>query len=85
MVSFSIDTAGVITGTFADGSTRPIAQIALATFANPSGLLRDGHLYRQSNNSGVPDVGAPGTGGRGTVQAGALEMSNVDLSREFVT
>ncbi|QBS37817.1 flagellar hook-basal body complex protein [Thermaerobacter sp. FW80] len=84
VVSFSIDTAGVITGTFADGSTRPIAQIALATFANPSGLLRDGHLYRQSNNSGVPDVGAPGTGGRGTVQAGALEMSNVDLSREFV-
>ncbi|WPD19974.1 flagellar hook-basal body complex protein [Thermaerobacter composti] len=84
VVSFSIDTAGVITGTFADGSTRPIAQIALATFANPSGLLRDGHLYRESNNSGVPDVGAPGTGGRGTVQAGALEMSNVDLSREFV-
>ena len=37
----------------------------------------------ESNNSGQAQIGAPGQGGRGTLSAGTLEMSNVDLSRQF--
>ncbi|ADU51098.1 flagellar hook-basal body protein [Thermaerobacter marianensis DSM 12885] len=84
LTSFAIDTSGTITGTFSNGTTQPIAQVALASFANPAGLLRDGNLYWESNNSGVARIGVAGTGGRGALTPGALEMSNVDLSREFV-
>jgi flagellar hook protein FlgE len=62
----------------------PIGQLALATFTNPSGLTKAGNSsYRVGSNSGNPLVGTAGTGGRGTLTAGALEMSNVDLSEEF--
>ncbi|HEY8488570.1 MAG TPA: flagellar hook protein FlgE, partial [Thermaerobacter sp.] len=84
LTSFAFDPSGTITGTFSNGMTQPIAQVALASFANPAGLLRDGNLYWASNNSGVARIGEAGTGGRGALTPGALEMSNVDLSREFV-
>ncbi|MFS8640194.1 MAG: flagellar hook protein FlgE [Symbiobacteriaceae bacterium] len=84
LMGFTVDASGTITGTFSNGRTQPIAQVALAVFANPGGLLRDGSLYRVSNNSGAPQIGVAGTGGRGTVAPGSLEMSNVDLAREFV-
>ncbi|QIA26939.1 flagellar hook protein FlgE [Thermaerobacter sp. PB12/4term] len=84
LTSFSVDASGTITGTFSNGMTQPIAQVALAAFANPAGLLRDGNLYWESNNSGVARIGEAGIGGRGSITPGALEMSNVDLSREFV-
>lgn len=81
----SVDTSGTVTGSFSNGQTRKLAQIALATFANPAGLLKMGNnLYQVSNNSGEPDVGIPNTSGRGTIKPETLEMSNVDLSQEFV-
>ena len=40
-------------------------------------------MYQVSNNSGAATVGNPGTGGLGTIQAGFLEMSNVDLAAQF--
>ena len=61
-----------------------MGQIAVAGFANPSGLIKTGkNLYIQSNNSGRPEIGAAGTGGRGTIAPSSLEMSNVDLAEEF--
>ncbi len=58
--------------------------MAIANFANPGGLLKLGKsLYRQSNNSGAPDIGEAGTSGRGTIAPSSLEMSNVDLAEEF--
>lgn len=81
---FAIDANGVITGYFTNGQMRPLGQIALANFSNPAGLSKTGsNLYKITANSGEPLIGQPGTGGRGSLNPGALEMSNVDLSREF--
>lgn len=81
---YSIDTAGVITGRFSNGLTQKLAQVALANFNNPAGLLKmGGNLYAYSNNSGDPQIGPAGTGGRGDIGPGKIEMSNVDLSEEF--
>lgn len=81
----SVDTTGTVTGSFSNGQSRKLAQIAIATFANPGGLLKVGNnLFQVSNNSGEPDKGIPGVGGRGVIKPETLEMSNVDLSQEFV-
>lgn len=81
---FTVDQSGVITGVFSNGITMNLAQVALASFANPAGLLNEGeNLYTVTNNSGAPHVGEPGTGHRGRLAPGSLEMSNVDLAQEF--
>ncbi|HHY37411.1 MAG TPA: flagellar hook protein FlgE [Clostridia bacterium] len=80
-----VDVSGVITGTYSNGVSRPLAQIALADFTNEAGLLKRGEtLFEASNNSGEPQVGEANTGSRGKVLARTLEASNVDLSQEFV-
>lgn len=82
--SISIDAAGQIHGLFSNGLSQTLAQIALADFANPAGLLKaENSTFTISPNSGQPDVGVAGTGSRGTIRPGALEMSNVDLSQQF--
>ncbi|MDE3204244.1 MAG: flagellar hook protein FlgE [Acidobacteriota bacterium] len=84
LASYSIGSDGIITGAFSNGQTLAIGQLAMATFANPSGLADQGNLmYGQSANSGAPLVGTPSTGGRGTLVGGALEGSNVDLSTQL--
>ncbi|WP_255574085.1 flagellar hook protein FlgE [Austwickia sp. TVS 96-490-7B] len=84
MESFQINPDGKLVGSFSDGTKRVFGQIALTTFNNPPGLEKvGGSMYRQTNNSGVPDTGVPANGGRGTVESGTLEMSNVDLAQEF--
>jgi len=80
----SIDDAGIITGIFTNGVNRTLAQVALADFANPGGLYKAGdNLYQQSLNSGIPQIGTPGTGTRGIISPSSLEMSNVDLAKSF--
>ncbi len=84
LVSYSIGSNGVITGTFSNGKTMALAQIALASFANPSGLVNVGNnLLGPSANSGQPSVGAPGTAGRGNLLSGQLEQSNVTLAQQL--
>lgn len=80
----SIDPTGLVYGVFSNGARRPMAQVAVANFANTAGLLKLGSsTFGESPSSGAPMVGAPGTGGRGRLVPGNLEMSNVDLSTEF--
>ncbi|MCB0995987.1 MAG: flagellar hook protein FlgE [Acidimicrobiales bacterium] len=82
--SFAISDDGSLSGVFSNGETQTLGQLALATFANPSGLLSAGDSrFRGSNASGQALLGVPNTAGRGTIAAGALEMSNADLSEEF--
>ena len=82
----SVDQRGVITGYFSNGINQTLAQIALASFNNPTGLLRDGNnMYAESGNSGNPIVGYAGTSNQSTITPGALESSNVDLSEEFTS
>ncbi|GAK07532.1 flagellar basal body rod protein FlgG [Geomicrobium sp. JCM 19038] len=83
---FSIGADGTVT--IVGGTDAEEHQISLATFPNPEGLEKvGGNLYRTTDNSGVENPvngGVPGEGGRGQIAAGTLEMSNVDLSEEFV-
>lgn len=82
--SMRVGTDGVVVGTYNNGLTNPIAQLAIANFSNPEGLERvTGSNWRGSVNSGLAQIGTTGTGGRGIIAPGTLEMSNVDLSLEF--
>ena len=82
--SISIGGNGEITGVFTNGQNKVLGQIAMALFKNPSGLLSVGNsLFSESNNSGVPIIGVPDSGGRGQIIVGTVEMSNVDLAKEF--
>ena len=82
--SISIGGSGEITGVFSNGQNRLLGQIGLALFTNPSGLLSVGNsFFAESNNSGVAIIGEPDSGGRGQIIVGTVEMSNVDLSKEF--
>ena len=84
LTSYNIGSDGVITGIYSDGTKKPLFQIAMADFANPAGLEKVGDTaFRESTNSGKPQVGISGTGRRGNLIAGSLEGSNVDLAREF--
>ena len=83
--SFNVDEGGMVMGQFTNGLSVPIAQVALATFSNPEGLLQQGdNLYFVGPNSGLPVVSAPGSVGAGSIVGGALEQSNVDMAREFI-
>jgi flagellar hook protein FlgE len=82
--NITIDSNGIISGTLPDGTTKQLAQISMANFNNPSGLMRVGsNLFEQSNNSGIAQIGVSGVNGIGTINPGSLEMSNVDLSSEL--
>ena len=82
--SFSVSQEGLIVGSYSNGRTRNIGQLALATFANPEGLEKAGSSnFRATVNSGLPQLGVGGQGGRGLLSTGTLEMSNVDLAAEF--
>jgi flagellar hook protein FlgE len=84
LTSVTIGQDGTVNGAFSNGAILPIAQIALAQFANPGGLSADGNNYYSATvNSGAPVLAGPEAGGRGLVQAGTLEQSNVDVSTEF--
>ena len=82
--NFTIDRTGLITGSFTNGTNVVLAQIVLADFNNPGGLLRVGdNMYAVSGNSGGAVLGYALEGVQSTLTAGALEMSNVDLAQEF--
>ncbi len=82
--NFKIDSSGTITGVYSNGTNRVIGQLALATFANDRGLEKAGDsTYVETNNSGQAKIGESGVAGKGSLLAGALEMSNVDLSEQM--
>jgi flagellar hook protein FlgE len=84
LVNFSIGSDGTITGSFSNGKTQALGELALASFANPDGLQLDGSTdFSATLASGAAVAGVPGTGGLGTISGGALEESNVDIATEF--
>jgi flagellar hook protein FlgE len=79
-----IDSDGEMKASFGVGQTITVGRLALATFNNPQGLVKLGtNLWSESEGSGLPSVGVPGTGSRGTVVGSSLEQSNVDIAHEF--
>lgn len=85
MSGVSIQQNGMIYASYDNGQTKLLGQIAVAEFANPSGLEKEGdNLYSATLNSGEFDgIGVDITSGGGYMNTGVLEMSNVDLSAEF--
>ena len=84
LVDQEVQQNGVIMGQFSNGRTEPLAQIAVATFANPQGLERVGNNYFKPNpSSGTAIITTAQAGNAGSIQSGVLESSNVDVGVEF--
>ena len=84
LIGVRIDQSGTIVGSFSNGRSFGLAQIAMSKFTNNEGLATEGgNIYVQTANSGDPTIGTAATSGRGFIQSSALEASNVDLSRSL--
>lgn len=85
LTGLDIDEQGIVLARFSNGKGRNLGQVALANFANPEGLQPLGDtLWAETNDSGTPLVGAPGTASLGLMQSGALEESNSELAEQLV-
>ena len=85
LVSYQINDDGTVVGNYSNEQTQLLGQIVLANFANNEGLASEGdNVWSATQSSGVALLGAAGTGNFGTLTNGALEASNVDLSKELV-
>lgn len=85
LTGISVDAGGVVFARFSNGGSIPLGKVAMTRFANAQGLAKLGDsTWGQSLASGVPILGDPGTSNFGSIQSGALEQSNVDLSKQLV-
>jgi flagellar hook protein FlgE len=86
LVNFNIGADGTVTGSFSNGKTQALGEVALANFANVDGLQLNGNTdYSPTLASGPAVIGIPGAGGLGTLSGGSLELSNVDIASEFAS
>ncbi len=84
LTNIEVGEDGFVTAHFDNGNSRKIAQVALATFANPEGLNAvSGNAYRVAVDSGPLNLKMPGDRGAGILSPSTLESSTVDLSSEF--
>lgn len=84
LVTFSVGSDGILTGIYDNGQQQSLGLLALSNFENPSGLQKVGdNMYLPTTNSGDYKAVKAGANGVGTLNPGTLEMSNVDLSKEF--
>ncbi|MBL0148785.1 MAG: flagellar hook protein FlgE [Ideonella sp.] len=80
-----IDKLGIVNAQYSNGLSKPAGQVVLASFNNPQGLQPlGGNVWASTHESGDPVIGPAGQGSIGTMQSGALEESNVDLTAELV-
>ena len=85
LVSYQINEDGTVAGNYSNEQTQLLGQITLANFANNEGLKSEGdNVWSATQSSGVALLGTAGTGNFGNLTNGALEASNVDLSKELV-
>ncbi|APR29496.1 MULTISPECIES: flagellar hook protein FlgE [Citrobacter] len=85
LVSYQINNDGTVVGNYSNEQTQVLGQIVLANFANNEGLASQGdNVWAATQASGVALLGTAGSGNFGKLTNGALEASNVDLSKELV-
>ena len=85
LVSYQINDDGTVMGNYSNEQNQVLGQIVLANFANNEGLKSEGdNVWTATQSSGVALLGTAGTGNFGSLTNGALEASNVDLSKELV-
>lgn len=75
---------GLVQATYSNGTSDPLARVALVRFKNEQGLAQSGTSWQESQNSGEPLAGEANAGSFGSISSGALEQSNVDLTTELV-
>jgi flagellar hook protein FlgE len=81
----NIDASGIVSAVYTNGRSTQLGQLAMANFPNPQGLQQLGDTnWAQTYNSGTVVSGTAGGAGFGSIQSGALESSNVDLTTELV-
>jgi flagellar hook protein FlgE len=81
----SIDPTGIVSAVYTNGRSTQLGQLAIANFPDPQGLQQLGNTnWAQTFTSGTVVQGTAGSAGFGTIQSGALESSNVDLTTELV-
>ena len=86
LTGVEVSSAGTVTGTYSNGQTLALFKIALADFNNPNGLVSEGgNLYSATLESGAAITNTAGSNGLGELSSYSLEMSNVDISEEFVS
>lgn len=85
LVSYQINDDGTVVGNYSNEQNQVLGQIVMANFANNEGLQSEGNnVWSATQSSGVALLGTAGSGNFGTLTNGALEASNVDLSKELV-
>jgi flagellar hook protein FlgE len=85
LTAMSVDQSGNINGFYSNGQTQSVAQVGVATFANPEGLTDvGGGMFSVGANSGLPILGEGNANGAGRVLGGTLEGSNVDTASQLV-
>lgn len=85
MTGYQINDDGTISGVYSNSQTQLIGQIVMSNFANTEGLESAGNnVWKATQSSGQAITGVAGASGFGSLTSGALEASNVDLSKELV-
>ena len=85
VTGISIDPTGVVVARYSNGQSTTIGKIAIANFANSEGLQPvGGNAFAESAASGAPTLGEAGTASFGSIQSGALETSNVDMTEQLL-
>jgi flagellar hook protein FlgE len=85
LTGVDVSEEGLIRATYSNGQAVPIGKIAMGDFANPQALNKIGNTaWKETTDSGPVIAGEASTGSFGSIQAGALETSNVDLTKELV-
>ncbi len=80
-----ISETGIVRANYTNGQSVALGKVALVDFQNPQGLRQLGNTsWADSIDSGEPLAGEGGTGRFGLIQSGAVESSNVDLTKELV-
>ena len=85
LAGVTVNTQGIVAANYSNGDTVNLGKVALANFANPTGLRQTGNSYWSASGiSGQATLGAANENGFGSLQAGTLEGSNVDITEELV-
>ena len=85
LTGIDIGADGLIRATYSNGTSEPLARIALVNFANEQGLTQIGNSsWKESISSGEALAGEAGSGTFGTINSSALEQSNVNLTAELI-
>ncbi|MBA3023890.1 MAG: flagellar hook protein FlgE [Gammaproteobacteria bacterium] len=85
LTGFSTGADGTIAGRYSNGQSKTLGQVVLSNFSNPQGLQPlGGNNWAETNTSGTPLTGSPGSSSLGVLQTSAVEDSNVDLTAELV-